>query len=134
MNTDDTDRQSLTNSSAADSQHDRQPVPLVGYARSKSAHVVAVSLVPAYPPCAAPNRTHGPPLAFGSCDPPQSSATQLTLGTPDAERAVGPLRRARDLCSVSRAIPLLPQDEADVAIALDITDVRNANDLSDYTG
>ena len=34
--------------------------------RPKSASPMQMSLVPAYTPCAAPNRTHGPPLAFPS--------------------------------------------------------------------
>jgi hypothetical protein len=43
-----------------------------------------MSLVPAYAPCAAPNRTHGPPLAFASCNPPAQTSAQATVGTPDA--------------------------------------------------
>ena len=41
-----------------------------GYARSKGATPTRVALVPAYAPCTTPNRVHGPPLAFGSCNPP----------------------------------------------------------------
>src|SRR6185312_10670410 len=55
-----------------------------GYPRPKGASPLRVALVPAYEPCTAPNRTHGPPLAFGSCAPPQQSSSDLTLGTPDA--------------------------------------------------
>ena len=43
-----------------------------------------MSLVPAYAACAAPNRTHGPPLAFPSCNPPAQTSAQATVGTPDA--------------------------------------------------
>ena len=43
-----------------------------------------VSLVPAYDPCTAPNSTHGAPLAFSSCTPPQQASAHLTTGTPDA--------------------------------------------------
>ena len=43
-----------------------------------------VSLVPAYEPCTSPNRTHGPPLAFGSCARPPRHPGQLTVGTPDS--------------------------------------------------
>jgi hypothetical protein len=52
--------------------------------RPKSASPMRMSLVPAYAACAAPNRTHGPPLAFGSCNPPAQTSAQATVGTPDA--------------------------------------------------
>ena len=45
-----------------------------------------VSLVPAYSQCTAPNRTHGPPLASASCNPPVPSSSQLTLGSAGRER------------------------------------------------
>ena len=32
--------------------------------------------------CTSPNRTHGPPLAFGSCSPPTPESAELTTGTP----------------------------------------------------
>ncbi len=47
-----------------------------------------MSLVPAYAACAAPNRTHGPPLAFASCNPPAQTSAQATVGTPDANGAL----------------------------------------------
>ena len=40
-----------------------------GYPRPKAATPFEVPLVPAYIPCTSPNRTHGPPLASGSCNP-----------------------------------------------------------------
>jgi hypothetical protein len=52
--------------------------------RPKSASPIHISLVPAYAQCAAPNRTHGPPLAFASCNPPAQTSAQATVGTPDA--------------------------------------------------
>ena len=52
--------------------------------RPKSASPIRMSLVPAYTACDAPNRTHGPPLAFGSCSPPAQASGQATVGTPDA--------------------------------------------------
>ena len=54
-----------------------------GYPRPKGATPVHVPLVPALAPCASPNRTHGPPLAFGSCAPPVQSSGHLTVGTPN---------------------------------------------------
>src|SRR5687768_3613765 len=52
--------------------------------RPKGATPISVSVVPAYNACAAPNRTHGPPLAFPSCNPPVQSSNSLTIGSPDA--------------------------------------------------
>ena len=37
--------------------------------------------------CTSPNRTHGPPLAFPSCNPPVQTSSFLTVGTPDANGA-----------------------------------------------
>ena len=42
-----------------------------------------VSLVPAYSECTLPNREHGPPLAHPSCNPPDQSSGQVTVGTPE---------------------------------------------------
>lgn len=55
--------------------------------RPKGATPTRVSLVPAYKACATPNRTHGAPLAFPSCNPPSQSSSFLTVGTPDANGA-----------------------------------------------
>jgi len=60
------------------------PSTQASHPRPKSASPIRMSLVPAYAPCAAPNRTHGPPLAFGSCNPPAQTSAQATVGTPDA--------------------------------------------------
>ena len=43
------------------------------------------------------NRTHGPALAFPSCNPPVPRSAQLTVGTPDANGARRQLRRPRPL-------------------------------------
>src|SRR5688572_31897628 len=55
--------------------------------RPKGATPLRVSLVPAYQACTTPNRTHGPPLAFPSCNPPVQASPNLTTGTPDANGA-----------------------------------------------
>jgi hypothetical protein len=111
--------------------------------RPKGATPIVASLVPAYNACAAPNRTHGPPLAFPSCNPPVQSSTAITVGSPDANGAaansVGSLRIA-----VLVGTPGAP-DDSDVKITANITDVRckagtascgaaNAADGADYTG
>ena len=69
---------------SCDSRPDWQPLPVNGYPRPKGATRIQLSLVPAYEPCAVPNRTHGPPLGFGSCSPPVPSPGALTVGTADS--------------------------------------------------
>jgi hypothetical protein len=104
-----------------------------GYVRPKGASPLRIALVPAYEPCTSPNRVHGPPLAFGSCAQPQQSSQDLTMGTPDANgqpaASVGHLRLA-----TLAGDPSTPADEADVAVSLSITDVRESAGLADYTG
>ena len=90
------------------------------------------SLVPAYNPCAAPNRTHGPPLAFASCNPPAQSSAQLTVGSPDAN---GPAANAVGFAKYD-VIPGVAggADDADVKFTFSFTDVRLQGTLADYTG
>jgi predicted esterase len=97
------------------------------YARPKGATPLYASLVPAYAPCTSPNRQHGPPLAFGSCNPPQQASGELTVGTPDAN---GPA--ANSVGSVRYGV--VPGPGADVNVTVSVTDVRKKSDLSDYTG
>ena len=110
---------------------------LDGYARPQSATPVRVSLVPAYTQCdeASANRVHGGPDPFDkpSCNPPTQTSPNVTVGTADANgqrtNSVGFVRlsvKAGDLGT--------PADEADVVMIARVTDVRNASDLSDYTG
>jgi hypothetical protein len=110
-----------------------QPIPINAYPRPVGAYPTRVSLVPAYEPCGSPNRTHGPPLGFGSCNPPSQEPGQLTLGTPDSNgqgaKSVGSLR-----VTTLTGIPATTADEADVKVLGKITDVRVRSDLSDYTG
>jgi len=55
--------------------------------RPKSATPIVVSLTPAYEPCVAPDRTHGPPLAFPSCSGPTQTSGYLTVGNPPSSGA-----------------------------------------------
>ena len=55
--------------------------------RPQGATPLRVPLVPAFNQCAAANRTHGPPLAFPSCNPPVPGSNFVTVGTPDANGA-----------------------------------------------
>jgi hypothetical protein len=114
--------------------------------RPKSASPVRLSLVPAYAACAAPNRTHGPPLAFASCNPPAQTSAQATVGTPDAfgggANSTGYLRIRPLLCPGG---PCHHQDEEDIGIDIALNDVRcvptgarcgtgNAWGPADYSG
>jgi TolB protein len=104
-----------------------------GYARPKGATPVRVSLVPAFRPCTAANRTHGPPLAFASCNPPALESSQLTVGTPDAN---GPA--ANSVGFVKYTVISGPPggvDDSDVSFGFSLTDVRQQSDVMvDYTG
>jgi hypothetical protein len=113
----------------------------LSYPRPKGATPIRTPLVPSYQQCASPNRMHGPPLAHPSCAPPAQQSSTLTVGTPDANGAA-----ANSEGSVRLAVivgnPSTAADEADVGIAIDITDVRcrQANaacpsgEGSDYAG
>ena len=51
--------------------------------RPKAASPIREALIPAHIKCGAPNRTHGPSIAFPSCNPPVNVSPNLTTGTPD---------------------------------------------------
>jgi len=113
--------------------------------RPKGASPIRMSLVPAYAACAAPNRTHGPPLAFASCNPPVQTSAQATVGTPDAfggaANAASYLRLSYLPCEGGNCHP----DEYDMLIDIALNDVRcvrmgarcgtaNASGPADYSG
>jgi hypothetical protein len=110
-----------------------QCVVVGGYPRPISASPIRVSVVPAYTQCSDPNASHGPPLSFGACIPPDQASNELTVGTHDANdqppQSVGYVR-VRTLVGD----PSTDADEADVAVTVSLTDVRARSDLSDYTG
>ena len=55
-----------------------------GHLRPKAATPVREALIPGHTQCVSPNRTHGAPLAFPSCNPPVGTyGPNLTTGTPD---------------------------------------------------
>ncbi len=103
------------------------------YPRPRGATPLRASLVPAYAQCTAPNRTHGAPLAFGSCSPPVPRSSFLTFGTPDANgrgaNAVGYVQ-----FKVTVGDENTPANEADVGLSVSLTDVRRSGTLADYTG
>jgi uncharacterized repeat protein (TIGR01451 family) len=104
-----------------------------GYPRPKGATPLVASLVPAFLGCRQGNRIHAQPLAYQSCAPPAALSRYATVGTPDANRAPA---NATGLVAlrVLAGDPGTTADEADVAIAAQVTDVRNADDLTDYAG
>jgi hypothetical protein len=97
----------------------------VAYARPKSASPVQASLVPAYEECTAPNRVHGPPLDEPSCNPPASTSSTLTVGTPDSN-GLPPNSAAYVRLAVIVGDPATQADEADVSVQFDATDIRCA--------
>jgi hypothetical protein len=112
---------------------DWQPIPINAYPRPKGASPMQTSLVPAYQACTSPNRTHGPPLAFPSCAPPQRTPGQLTIGTADSNGR--PTKSVSIIqIGVRPGIASTPADEADLHMFGTINDVRLASDLADYTG
>jgi hypothetical protein len=96
-----------------------------GYARPRGASPSEIFLVPAYAQCTgSANRVHGSPLAFPSCAPPSQTSSQLTVGTPDANRQ--PAKAFAKIVYAARP--------GDLALTATISDVRNKSGLSDYTG
>jgi hypothetical protein len=53
------------------------------YARPVSATPLHMTLVPAAKACTSSNSTHAAPLAAPSCNPPQPTSSNLTVGSPD---------------------------------------------------
>jgi hypothetical protein len=133
MSADGSGRQAITDNGAADVSPDWQPLLSSGYPRPKGAATIVLSLVPAFAACTAPDRTHGAPLASGSCASPTQLSTELTVGTPDAN---GGQPKSLGLAEFATKVgdPATPADEADVHLRLKVTDVRAHADLTDYTG
>jgi hypothetical protein len=112
------------------------------YVRPKGASPLLVSLVPGYDQCAAPNRTHGPPLASASCEPPAPSSSHLTVGTPDVNGAPANAVSSLRVAVVGTAGG---PDDSDVTIQASMRDVRclpatlscglaNSDGGADYVG
>jgi hypothetical protein len=109
--------------------------PVEGYARPKSATPATFSLVPAYETCTGPNATHAAPVTLPSCNPPVQTSDYLTVGSPDANGKPA-ASTGRLMLKVVGESPINTTngDQADVQIAMNLTDVRKQSDLSDYTG
>jgi WD40-like Beta Propeller Repeat len=108
---------------------DWQPTFL--YVRPAGATPLRVSLVPASNKCTAPNREHGPPLAYPSCGPPDPGSPNLTVGVGDGSpafsRSIGFVRFVVDRGDVAA-------DNEDVRIRFSLSNVMRTSDLSEYTG
>ena len=134
MNQDGTNVVRITNNTLLDSAPAWQPIPLpVTFVRPKTANPVRFPLVPAFRPCKTANRTHGPPQVQPSCNPPKPYSRYLTIGSPDANGAAANFNGLVKL-QVIAGDPGTPADEADVRIVIQVDDVRNKADLTDYTG
>jgi hypothetical protein len=112
------------------------------HVRPKGATPFYASVVPAFVACGTPNRTHAPPLAFPSCNPPVQTSPNLTIGSPDANGAA-----ANSTSFIKLKVVGIPGgvDDTDVQITSTGTDIRckagvatcgaaNAADGPDYTG
>ena len=119
----------------AASDPDWQPLPVntpSSHVRPAGASPFRVSLVPAFNECSTGNRTHGPPLAFPSCAPPQPGSSTLTVGVGDGSPAL-----SRSVGFVRIAVwPGTPGgvDDTDARVQFSLTNVMRASDLSEYTG
>jgi hypothetical protein len=113
----------------------------LSYPRPKGATPHRTPLVPSYQQCTDPDRVHGPPLDDPSCSSPAQQSGTLTVGSPDANGSVANSSGFVRL-DVMLGNPNSPEDEADVGISIDVTDVRCAvtnaacpsGQGSDYTG
>jgi hypothetical protein len=115
-----------------DTARDVYAADVASYVRPKAALTVNASLVPAFQACTSPNRQHGPPLAFGSCNPPAAASGQLTVGAPEVNGEV-----ANSVGSAKYKVIVGSAggpDDSDVNFSLRITDVRRQGTLADYTG
>ena len=103
------------------------------YVRPKGATPFRAPLVPAFAQCLAPNRTHGAPLAYPSCNPPVQTSGFLTIGSPDSN-GKGSNASGYVKLQVVPGNTNTIADEADVKVQASMTDVRRKSDLADYTG
>jgi hypothetical protein len=102
-----------------------------GYPRPKAASSIQVSLVPAAAACTAPNRTHGPPLAFPSCSPPAPASEAVTVGGSGSFPANSTGLVRLDM------VPGVPggEDDTDVAVRVNVTSVwQQTGTRVDYDG
>ncbi len=113
---------------SVNAEPDWQPLgALDPYPRPGGATPLRVPLVPAYAQCTDPAFQHVGPLDEPSCGPPIQESSLLTTST--TGKGLGSAR-----LDVQVGDPLTAEDEADVAIKVSATDVRNASGPIDYSG
>jgi len=112
----------ITSATGTYGDPDWQPLPFPGYPRPKGATPLRVPLVPAFAACTSPNRTHGPPLGFASCNPPAQTSPNLTVGTPDANGAAANSTGFFRISAHAGAPG--PPDDSGAPINFSLTDVR----------
>jgi hypothetical protein len=118
---------------------------LATHPRPQGATPITASVVPAYKQCTVPNRTHGTPLAFPSCNPPQQTSSWLTVGTPEANISRANMIGRQRFDTIAGAPG--PPEDSDIFTSIRITDVRcragtsasvctgfNGGELPDYSG
>ncbi len=128
MNTDGSAQARLITSTPGEFDIDWQPLGAFDpYPRPGGATPLRVPLVPAYAQCTDPAFQHVGPLDEPSCGPPIQESSLLTTST--TGKGLGSAR-----LDVQVGDPLTAEDEADVAIKVSATDVRNASGPIDYTG
>src|SRR3954462_13130909 len=110
------------------------------HVRPRGATPLRASVVPAFKACAAPNRTHGTPLAFPSCNPPVQTSNFLTVGSPDANGAAAN-SQSSILLNVKSTSPedvLITSSGTDIrclpATSATVCGTANAADGPDYSG
>jgi hypothetical protein len=132
MNPDGSGQVRVTTNSFLDAQPSWQP-SVLGYPRPAGTAKSIFALVPAYTACTSANRTHGPPLAHASCNPPAQTSPYLTVGTPDANgKPAGGVSRL--LLRTLKGNTSTSADEADVSLSTRVKDVLRRSDLTDYVG
>jgi hypothetical protein len=127
--------QATDQSGNTDASRSDRTFSVSGYARPKGASPTTVRLVPAFEECTSANAVHGEPLSSASCSPPVPASDFLTVGTPDANGKVASSTGYVALKVLGES-PIDPNngDQADVEITLQISDVRQSGDLTDYMG
>jgi hypothetical protein len=112
-----------------------------GFPRPAAAANLRVPFSISYKNCANPNRVHPPPLSAPSCNPAQQASQFVTVGTTDANgnfpSFIGSAR-LRVTCNPPAPNPSPPctdaGDQADVAVTVSTTDIRDRPSLADYAG
>lgn len=112
---------------------DWQPLPVNSYARPKGAARQRIALVTAYERCAAPDRVHGPPLAFASCSAPQMTSDEITVGTGDSN-GLPAKNRGFLIMSVLVGNPQVSGNDADLRVELFVDGLFDKSTLEPYAG